>query len=76
MKDYEFVSASADVVDAAADAALDAAAVQFEALRVILDAFDGEEECLELMKDAAAQYVVAFKRSMRQRVREYLDDRA
>ena len=76
MQRYEFTSASADVVDAAADAALDAAAVQFEALRVILDAFDDEEDCVELMKDAVAQYVVTFNRSMRQRVREYLDDRA
>jgi hypothetical protein len=75
MQRYEFTSASADVVDAAADAALDAAAVQFEALRVMLDAFDDEEACLELMKDAVAQYVVTFNRSMRQRVREYLDAR-
>ena len=60
----------------AADAGIDAAAVQFEALRVILDAFDDEEACMELLKDAAAQYVVTFKRSMRQRLREYLADRA
>jgi hypothetical protein len=75
MQSYDFTSASADVVDAAVDAARDAAAVQFEALRVILAAFDDEEDCVELMKDAVAQYVVTFNRSMRQRVREYLDAR-
>ena len=63
------------VNNAAADAGRDAAAVQFEALRVILDALD-DDDARTLAQDASAEYVVAFKRSLKQRVDTYLDSRA
>ena len=52
-----------------------AAGAQFDLLRVILDTLD-DDDSRTLTQDAAANYVVAFKRSMRQRVNEYLDSRA
>jgi hypothetical protein len=66
---------NAAINNKAADAGLDAAAVQFDALRVILDTLDDEDDALALVRDASAEFVVAFKRSMKQRVTEYLDSR-
>jgi hypothetical protein len=63
------------VSDKAVAAGLDAAAVQFDALRSILDTLD-EDAARTLAQDASAEFVVAFKRSLRQRVTEYLDTRA
>ena len=64
------------VSDKAADAGLNAAEVQFDALRVILDTLDDEDDALALVRDASAEFVVAFKRSMNQRLNEYIDARA
>ena len=67
---------NAAINNKAADAGLDAAAVQFEALRVILDTLDDEDDALALVRDASTEFVVAFKRSMNRRLSEYLDSRA
>ena len=66
---------NARINNKAADAGLDAAAVQFDALRSILDTLD-EDAARTLAQDVSAEYVVAFKRSLKQRVTEYLDNRA
>jgi len=66
---------NARINNKAADAGLDAAAVQFEALRVILDALD-DDAARTLAQDASAEFVVAFKRLLKKRVTEYLDSRA
>jgi hypothetical protein len=66
------------LTEAAANAGLDAAAVQFEALRVDLDALDmteQEQDFYWLMDDARNAFCVAFKRSMKSRLDEYLDAR-
>jgi hypothetical protein len=66
---------NARINNKAADAGLDAAAVQFEAIRFLLDALN-EDDARTLAQDVSAEYVVAFKRSLKQRVTEYLDARA
>ena len=65
-----------DGMNRAADAGLDAAAVQFDALRVILDTLDDEDDCVEVIDDIRAAFVVAFNRHIHAKLREYLDDRA
>ena len=67
------------LTEAAAHAGLDAAGGQFDALRVFLDALDiteQEQDFYLLMYDARSAFCVAFKRSMKSRLDEYLDDRA
>ena len=66
---------NARINNKAADAGIDAAAVQFAALRSILGTLD-EDAARTLAQDASAEFVVAFKRSLKQRVTEYLDNRA
>ena len=51
-----------------------AAAVQFDIVRSILDTLD-EDAARTLAQDVSAEYVVAFNRSLKQRVTEYLDAR-
>ena len=66
------------LTEAAANAGLDAAAVQFNALRVFLDALDmteQEHDFYWLMDDARNAFCVAFKRSMKSRLDEYFDAR-
>ena len=65
-----------DGMNRAADAGLDAAAVQFDALRVHLDALDDEDDCVEVIDDVRAAFVVAFNRHIHAKLRAYLDARA
>ena len=65
---------NAAINNKAADAGLDAAAVQFEAIRSLLDTLD-EDDALALVRDASAEFVGAFIRSMNRRLNEYIDAR-
>jgi hypothetical protein len=63
------------VNNASADAGLDAADLFFVALQLELDAIKDEDAARAVAQDASAEFVVAFKRLLKQRVRKYLDDR-
>jgi hypothetical protein len=63
------------VNNAAADAGLDAADLFFVALQLELDAIKNEDDVRAVAQDATAEFVVAFKRLLKRRVNEYLDDR-
>ena len=65
-----------DGMNKAADAGIDAAAVQFDALRSILDNMNDEDDCVEVIDDIRASFVVAFNRHIHAKLRAYLDDRA